>query len=155
MLQRMEITGYKAPFTAQQAASRKYPLQFLCDLAYAVLNDEAGDILEYRHLMKHPKYKNVWTKSFGTELRCLTTTTETIFFIRKEDIPCYRKGNKTYARIVSVFPDGKKDKYRTRVTIGGGNPGTPAYVGMLGIILRHQKNTSGYIGITPLLVKLA
>ena len=39
---------------------------------------------------------------------------------------------------------------------GGGNPGTPTYVGMLGIILRRQKNTSGYIiGITPLLVKLA
>ena len=27
---------------------------------------------------------------------------------------------------------------------GGGNPGTPAYVGMIGIILRGQKNTSGY-----------
>ena len=38
---------------------------------------------------------------------------------------------------------------------GGGNPGTPAYVGMLDIILRRQKNTSGYIGITPLLEKLA
>jgi hypothetical protein len=38
--------------------------------------------------------------------------------------------------------------------IGGGNPGTPAYVGMIGIILRRQKNTSGYMGITPLLVKL-
>jgi hypothetical protein len=29
----MEIPGYKALFTAKQAASRKYPLQFLCDLA--------------------------------------------------------------------------------------------------------------------------
>jgi hypothetical protein len=38
---------------------------------------------------------------------------------------------------------------------GGGNPGTPAYVGMIGIILRRQKNTSRYLGITPLLVKLA
>ena len=36
-----------------------------------------------------------------------------------------------------------------------GNPGTPAYVGMIGIIMRRQKNTSGYIGITTLLVKLA
>jgi hypothetical protein len=59
MLQRMEIPGYKAPFTAKQAASRKYLLQFLCDLAYAVLDDETGDLLEYRHLMKHPKYKDV------------------------------------------------------------------------------------------------
>jgi len=45
MLHCMEIPGYKAPFTAQQAALRKYPLQFLCDLAYAVLDDETGDLL--------------------------------------------------------------------------------------------------------------
>ena len=51
MLQCMEIPGYEVPFTAQQAASRKYPLQFLCDLAYAVLDDEMGDLLEYHHLM--------------------------------------------------------------------------------------------------------
>jgi len=77
----MEIPGYKAPFTARQAASRKYHLQFLCDLAYAVLDNETGDLLKYRHLMKHPKYKDVWTKSFGTEIRRLATTTETIVFI--------------------------------------------------------------------------
>jgi hypothetical protein len=35
------------------------------------------------------------------------------------------------------------------------NPGTPAYVGYLCIILRRQKRTSRYICITPLLVKLA
>jgi hypothetical protein len=39
--------------------------------------------------------------------------------------------------------------------LGGGNPGTPAYVGGICIILRRQKNTSVYICITPLLVKLA
>ena len=118
MLQCMEIPGYKAPFTARYAASRKYPLQFLCDLAYAyaVLDDKTGNLLEYPHLMKHPKYKDVWTNSFGTEIRRLATTTETIFFIRKEDIPSDRKDNETYARIESVFRDGKKDKYRTCVT---------------------------------------
>ncbi len=84
MLQCMEIPGYTAPFTPQQAASRKYPLQFLCDLAYTVLDDETGDLLEYRHLMKHPKYKDVWTKSFGTEIRRLATSTETIFLIKKD-----------------------------------------------------------------------
>ncbi len=51
MLQCMEIPAYKAPFTARQAASRKYPLQFLCELAYAILKDETGDLLEYHHLM--------------------------------------------------------------------------------------------------------
>jgi hypothetical protein len=50
----MEILGYMAPFTPQQATSQRYPLQFLCDLAYAILDDETGDLLEYWHLMKHP-----------------------------------------------------------------------------------------------------
>jgi hypothetical protein len=59
MLQFMEIPGYTAPFTTCQAASRKYPLQFLCDLAYAVLDNEMGNLLEYWHLMKHPKYKDI------------------------------------------------------------------------------------------------
>ncbi len=47
MLQCMETPGYKAPFTARRAASRQYPLQFLCDLTYSVLDNEKGDLLEY------------------------------------------------------------------------------------------------------------
>ena len=83
MLQCMETPRYKAPFTARQAALRKYPLQFLCNLAYAVLDNETGNLLKYRHLMKHLEYKDVWTKSFGIEIRRLATTTETIFFVKK------------------------------------------------------------------------
>jgi hypothetical protein len=81
--------------------------------------------------MKHPKYKDVWTKSFGTEIRRLATTTETIFFVKKDKIPDDRKGNETYARIVCVYCNGKKDKYRTHITMGGnlvnhpGDCGTP------------------------------
>jgi len=80
VLHMMEQPGYKPPFTPQEATGCRYPLQFLCDLAYAVLDDETGDLLKYRHLMKHPKYKDTWLKSFGMEIRRLVTTTETIFF---------------------------------------------------------------------------
>jgi hypothetical protein len=55
----MDIPDHTKPFSIQQAASRKYPLQFLCDFAYAVLNDKTGDLLEYRHLLRHPKYRDV------------------------------------------------------------------------------------------------
>jgi hypothetical protein len=118
MLQCMEIPGYKAPLTTKQAASRKYTLQFLCDLVYAVLDNETGNLLEYDHLMKHPKYKDVWTKSFRTEIRRLATTTETIFFVQRENIPDDRKGDETYTRIVCMYREGKKDKYRTPITMG-------------------------------------
>ncbi len=89
MLHMMEIPGYKTPFAPKQAASRTYPLQFLCDFASAVLDDDTGELLEYRHLIKHPKHKDTWSNSFGKEIRRLATTTETIFFIHKEDIGRY------------------------------------------------------------------
>ena len=131
MLHMMEIPGYTTPFSSRQAASRTFPLQFLCDLAYAVLDDDTGDLLEYCHLIKHPKYKDSWSNSFGKEIRRLATTTETIFFISKTDISQDRKGDETYGQIVCVYREGKKDKYHTRITIGGnlinypGDCGTP------------------------------
>jgi hypothetical protein len=83
-------------FTNQQAASRRYPLQFLCNFANAVLDDETGNLLEYRHLLKHPKYKEVWSKLFGKKIRCLATTTKTIAFMDKQQIPQARRKDITY-----------------------------------------------------------
>jgi hypothetical protein len=92
----MDIPGLTKLFSNQQAASRKYPLQFLCDFALAVLDDKTGDLLEYHHLLRHPKYRDVWSKLFGTEIRWLTTTTETIAFMSKDMIPHNRRKDITY-----------------------------------------------------------
>ena len=35
--------------SAKQAASRTYPLQFLLDMTAMVLDDETGELLEYRY----------------------------------------------------------------------------------------------------------
>jgi len=115
----MDIPGITKPFTTQQAASRKNPLQFLCDFAMAVLGEETGDLLEYRHLLKNPKYRDIWSKSFGTEIRQLATTTETIAFMSKSMIPQNRHKDITYGRIVCVYRSEKKDPYCTRITMGG------------------------------------
>jgi hypothetical protein len=115
----MDIPGITKPFTNQQAASRKYPLQFLCDFASAVLDEETGDLLEYRHLLKNPKYRDIWSKSFGTEIRRLATTTETIVFMSKSMIPQNRRNDITYGRIVCTYRSEKKDPNRTRITMGG------------------------------------
>jgi hypothetical protein len=50
------ITGATS-ITPRLTASRKYPMQFLCDYANAVIDDETGEIMEYRHLMKNPKHR--------------------------------------------------------------------------------------------------
>ncbi len=65
MLHMMEQPGYKSPFTPRQASSRKYPLQFLCDLACAILNNKTGDLLKYPHLLKHPSTKTSGASHLG------------------------------------------------------------------------------------------
>jgi hypothetical protein len=115
----MDIPGITKPFTNQQAAARRYPVTFIRDFASAVLDEETGDLLEYRHLLKHPKYKDIWSKSFGTEIRRLATTTETIAFMSKEMIPHNRRKDITYGRIVCTHRSEKTDPYRTRITMGG------------------------------------
>jgi len=84
-----------------------------------VLDDETGDLLEYRHLLKHPKYRDVWSQSFGKEIRRLATVTETIAFVSKQQIPRERRRDITYGRIVFAYRSEKKDPYRTRITMGG------------------------------------
>ena len=110
--------------TAQQAAAWCYLLQFLCDYANAVLDGETGELLEYRHLIQCPKYKDaIW---FGNEIGRLAQGmpgrvegTDTIFFIPKASVPADRWKDVTYGRIVCNIRDNKVETHRTRLTIGG------------------------------------
>ena len=52
----------------KQAASQKYLMELLCEMERAVVDAETGDLLEYRHLLCHPKYQKFWGKSFGKEI---------------------------------------------------------------------------------------
>ena len=54
----MDVAGVTV--TARQAAGRQYPLDFLASFAGAVLDSDTGDLLEYRHLIKNPKYNAPW-----------------------------------------------------------------------------------------------
>ena len=133
-----ETTTRGNEISAKSAASRKYPLQFLCDYANAVLDDETGEMMEYRHLIKNPKYREAWGRSFGNEIGRLAqgmpgrvTGTETIFFIHKTEVPTNRWKDITYGRICCNYREQKAEKNRTRLTVGGnlinypGDCGTP------------------------------
>ena len=68
-------------------------MKFLTDYAAAVL-DKSGELLEYRHLIKRPEYKEQWGYSFGNEIGRLAQRmpgknkgTNTIFFINKREVP--------------------------------------------------------------------
>ena len=68
LLQMADVSSSGIAVMPRSAASRKSPMQFLCDYANVVLDGKTGELLEYRHLMACPKYKQAWGASFGNEI---------------------------------------------------------------------------------------
>jgi hypothetical protein len=107
------------------------------NMLHAVLEKTTGHLMEMRHLLVNPKYKELWGKSYTRELGHLAQDilggskgTNTIVFICRKDIPHDRKCNVTYARVCVNYCLEKEDPNCTRVTVGGnllhylGNCGT-------------------------------
>ena len=126
-LQAIEISGRGAKLTARSTAARKYPLEFLCEYANAVLDGETGELLQYRHLIKSPKYKKDWFISAGNEVGRLAQGmpsrdikgTDTLFFIQKSEVPSDRWKDITYAQFVCDVRPQKKEKNHARLVAGG------------------------------------
>jgi hypothetical protein len=98
----MELAG-KQP-CPQRLASRKFSSQVLLEMMNAVMDLETGDMMEYRHLLKNPKYREVWSKAFGKEIGRLAQGqegvvdgTDALDFIHPDDVPTERRKDITYA----------------------------------------------------------
>ena len=120
--------------SAQTLMSRRFPKELLA----AVLNEETIKPMEYRHLIRNPKYRNLWQSSYINDIGRLTQGmpgrvkgTDTILFIKKKDVPAHHWQDITYGRIVVSFRPTKDDPNRTGLTMGGdrivypGDCGTP------------------------------
>ena len=106
----------------QHLASRRFP----SDMLNSVLDTDTGEIMEYWHLTKKPKYCNLYGNSYAKEIGRLAqgmpgqvTGTNTIFFIYKNNVPADRWRDVTYGRVVVNFRPEKENPYRTRLTVGG------------------------------------
>ncbi len=148
----MELPGITTnvtnTITPKMAAPQKYPMQFLCNYANAVIDDETREIMEYQHLLKDSRHRERWQRLFSKEIRRLATATETIKFLVKAEIPRDRWRDITYARIVCNERPEKKDPNQTRITMGGdrinypGDCGTPtANLITVKILLNSIKST--------------
>jgi hypothetical protein len=91
--------------TVQRAASR-------------ILNEDTGKLMEYRHLIKNPKYSTIWKKAFWKELGRLAQGipdtvhgTNTIIFIPKHDIPVDHQKDVTYGSICAHFQPEKDNPH--------------------------------------------
>ena len=85
-------------------------------LANAIIDNDTGGALEYRHLIKREAYREVWTNSFSKELDQLAQGrsqmapgTNTLFFRKYQDIPSDRRKDVTYGRVVVDYRPQKED----------------------------------------------
>ena len=79
------------------------------EMANSVIGDN-GEQLEYRHLVANPKTKSTWTHSYGNEIGRLAqgmpgrnTGTNTIVFIKKNQVPLARAKDVTYGLITTLI----------------------------------------------------
>ena len=100
------------------------------------MHEDTGELLEYRQLVKIPKYRDKWSQAFGKEigrlaqgLKGVVEGTNTWFFMPYEDIPEDRRKDVTYACICVNERPEKADPNRCRITLGGNLINYPGDVG--------------------------
>ena len=103
--------------------------------ALAVMDKDSGKMLNYRNLMRIPKYKKIWERSSANEFGRLANGvggrikgTNTIKFIFEHDVPENRKKDVTYGQFVCTIRPEKSEKERTRFTVGGDRINYPGEV---------------------------
>lgn len=104
--------------------------------AMAVMDEDSGKMLNYRQLMRHPKFKRAWSKSSANEFGRLAQGvggrvkgTDTMRFIREIEVPKQRRKDVTYGSFVcNVRPEKVDEPNRTRFTVGGDKINYPGEV---------------------------
>jgi hypothetical protein len=112
-------------------------MTWFCEMANSVLG-EKGKLLKYRHLIGNPKTKAVWAHSYGNEIGQLAqgmpgrnTGTNTILFIRPDQVPRDRMKDTTYGLVTCLVCPEKNDQLnRTRLVAGGDQVNYPGDAGM-------------------------
>ena len=87
-------------------------------VAGAVIDNDTGEQLKYRDLIKKDKCRDTWIKSLANELGQLAQGvrdikgTDTVFFVLKYEIPKDRLKEITYGRIVVAYKPNKSEPHR-------------------------------------------
>jgi hypothetical protein len=86
-----------------------------------------GKLLEYRHLIANQTTRATWQHSYGNKIRHLAqgmpgrnTSTNTIVFIKKNQVPQNRAKNVTYGLITCLIrPEKNRGTKPNKVGCGG------------------------------------
>ena len=95
------------------------------NMAMSVIHPDTGSSMEYKQLLKDPRFREDWLHSSANEFGRLAQGvgtrmphgSNTIFFIRKTDIPKGRRA--TYVKFVCDVRPQKEEKRRPRMCVGG------------------------------------
>jgi hypothetical protein len=131
-------TGKTYTVTPQQMSVRRILMPWFCEMANSVIGDN-GELLEYHHLVSNHNTRSTWMHLCGNEIGRLAqgmpgrnTGTNTIVFIKKNQVPQDRAKDVTYGLITCLVQPEKIDEpNRTRLVAGGdrvhypGDAGTP------------------------------
>jgi hypothetical protein len=103
--------------------------------AMAVMDNETGQLLNYRQLMRSDKHKHAWGRSSANEFGRLAQGiggrikgTNTIEFIFQHEVPKGRMKDVTYGQFVCTVRPEKEESNRTRFTVGGDRINYPGAV---------------------------
>ena len=97
-------------------------------MANAVLDSETGELLEYRGLLKSPKYREDWNISSNNEFGILAqgignrtrNPINTIFFISKDEVSQDRFKDSAYGKFVCyVCPQKAEPNQTQHLTVDG------------------------------------
>jgi hypothetical protein len=94
--------------------------------AMAIMDEETGQLLNYRQLLCSAKYKKQWSTSLANKFGRLANgignkiknPTNTIQFIRKKDIPQDHRKDVTYSSFVCSVRPEKKQKEQDKIHSG-------------------------------------
>ncbi|EJK62273.1 hypothetical protein THAOC_17120, partial [Thalassiosira oceanica] len=121
---------------ARKLAKRLIRLDNEIGDALAVLDQDSGKLLNYRQLLRDPKYRKDWMLSAANEFGRLAQGvgnrikgTDTMTFIRMDEIPKDRLKDVTYLQMTCSVRPEKKEPNRTRAVVGGDRINYPGDVG--------------------------
>ncbi len=120
---------------ARKLAKRLIRVENEVNQAMAVMDQETGRMLNYRALLKDPKYREAWLKSAANEFGRLAQGvgdrikgTNTIQFIHQSEVPPERMQDVTYGQFVCTIRPEKDEQNRTRLVVGGDRVNYPGEV---------------------------
>ena len=99
---------------------------YLTHMANVIIDEETGKVSKYQQLSSHTKYKKIWKRSFANKLGRLAQwvvgnlgSTDTMFFISKDQFPKDQIKDVIYGRIIADFWPQKQEPHNMLLTVRG------------------------------------